>query len=93
MSTTPDISMALSYSLSNKPMPLRLRAEKGPLAGQKNWMNMGIDISYLSAFPAEREILYPPLTYLRHVRVFDVPADRNGELVTYRVIEVTPTIA
>ena len=53
----------------------------------------GADLHYLSAFPAENEILYPPLTYLRPIRVFDVPADTNGELVAYKVIEVVPTIA
>ena len=49
-------------------------------------------MNYLSAFPAENEVLYPPLTYLRFVREYDVPADTNGQLVTYTVIEVVPTI-
>ena len=29
-----------------------------------SFMERGADISYLSAFPAEEEVLYPPLTYL-----------------------------
>ena len=53
----------------------------------------GADLHYLSAFPAENEILFPPLTYLRATRVFDVPADENGQLVAYKVVEVEPTIA
>ena len=42
---------------------------------------------YLSAFPAEAEILFPPLTYLR-------PTGRKLELayqgVAYTVLEVEP---
>ena len=30
-----------------------------------SFMVRGPDISFLSAFPAEREILYPPITFLR----------------------------
>ena len=28
-------------------------------------MNRGADVSFLSAFPNEKEYLYPPLTYLK----------------------------
>jgi hypothetical protein len=29
-------------------------------------MSCGADVSWLSVFPAEKEILYPPLTYLEY---------------------------
>ena len=32
-------------------------------------MNRGADIAFLSVYPAEQEILYPPLTYLRCVKM------------------------
>jgi hypothetical protein len=50
-------------------------------------------LHFLSTFPAENEILYPPLTYLRVTGVEDVPADESGHLTVYRVVEVEPTIA
>ena len=31
----------------------------------KDPLSMGSDISWLSAFPNEKEFLYPPLTFLR----------------------------
>ena len=39
-------------------------------------MNMGADLRFLSAFPYEREALYPPLTFLlptgsKHSLVYD----------------------
>ena len=30
-----------------------------------SFMNRGADVSFLSAFPNEKEYLYPPLTYLK----------------------------
>ena len=33
----------------------------------KNFANRGADISFLSAFKSEAEVLYPPLTYLTYV--------------------------
>jgi hypothetical protein len=35
----------------------------------QNFMSRGADISWLSVFPGEAETLYPPLTYLRPVRM------------------------
>jgi hypothetical protein len=55
MSTTEDKAVALQYSSSQRPLLFKFKA-KG--------MSMGVDISYLSVYPHEREVLYPPLTYL-----------------------------
>jgi len=55
MSTTEDKQVALKYSSSERPLLFKFKA-KG--------LSMGVDISYLSVYPKEREVLYPPLTYL-----------------------------
>ncbi|KAJ1472092.1 hypothetical protein T484DRAFT_1915314 [Baffinella frigidus] len=47
--------VALQYADSDRPLLFKFNA-KG--------MSMGVDISYLSVYPLEREVLYPPLTYL-----------------------------
>ena len=46
----------------------------------------GADISWLSAFPGEKEVLFPPLTYLD-------PSGREQEFGQSTVVEVTPTLA
>ena len=58
--------MALLYSASENAVILRLRTE--------GFMGRGLDIAFLSAFPAESEVLFPPLTYLCPVR----EKDENG---------------
>lgn len=47
------------------------------------WRRAQADIAFLSAFPEERETLYPPLTYLR-------PTGRQ-ETVRFAAGEATPT--
>ena len=52
----------------------------------------GADLQWLSAFPSEAEVLYPPLTFLR-------PTGREQELVSnvsgarVSVMEVTPDLS
>ena len=38
----------------------------------------GADVSFLSAFPAEAEVLYPPLTQLNVQQTVEVRADEEG---------------
>ena len=57
MSTTPDLSVAVHYGLSANTLLFRLTST--------DFMDGGASIAYLSAFPTEDEMLYPPLTYLR----------------------------
>lgn len=56
MSTTPDLKAALQYCASEKPLCMRVHT--------KSFMTRGCDISFLSAFPSEREHIYPPLTFV-----------------------------
>lgn len=59
MSTTEDLRIALKYTRGADAGALifMLRAQ--------SFMQQGADLTFLSAFPEEREFLYPPLVYLR----------------------------
>ena len=57
MSTTTNLAVALRYSASKSSLVLKLRTE--------SFMDRGASINFLSAFPEEAEVLYPPLSYLR----------------------------
>jgi hypothetical protein len=77
MSTTSDIKIAKMYASSRNPLLLQINTT--------NFLNCGVDISFLSMFPLEQEFLYPPLTYLEY----------TGETVNadgVRVIQVVPTM-
>ena len=55
----------------------------------ESFLERGAELTFLSAFPAERECLYPPLTHMQPVgKPFQV---RVGS-VTYTVLEVKPQI-
>ena len=57
-------------------------------------MHLGADLQWLSAFPDEAEILYPPLTYLKptgKAERFDT-MDRDGKPVSFTVVELQPTL-
>ena len=78
MSTTTDLMVALKYSASEHPFIFKLRSG--------NVANRGADLSYLSAFPEEKELLYPPLTYLK-------PTGRKQVVSNCTFVEVEPTLA
>ncbi len=58
-----------------------------------NFMSLRADLQWLSAFPGEAEMLFPPLTYLQPTgRTDRVDAvDCNGRRVTFTVVEVEPS--
>ena len=78
MSTTSSLKIAMEYSASENSLLLRLFTS--------SFMVRGPDISFLSAFPAEKEYLFPPLTYLK-------PTGRAEVVGQCTVVEVTPTLA
>jgi hypothetical protein len=86
MSTTTDLRVAVRYSLSRHSVLLKVSAP--------NFMSLGADLQWLSAFPGEAEMLFPPLTYLQPTgRTDRVDAmDSNGNPVTFTIVEVTPYI-
>jgi flagellar hook protein FlgE len=57
MSTTTDVNVAVRYSLSPNSLLFKVVSS--------NFITMGAEVQWLSAFPGEAEILYPPLTYLK----------------------------
>jgi hypothetical protein len=57
MSTTTKLSVAVQYSSSQNSLIFKLRTD--------SFMQRGASIQFLSAFPSEEEILYPPLTFLK----------------------------
>ena len=74
MSTTDDVQTALEYA----GVHVAKKAQGKDEAAAVQWplimkvqvpdfMSSGADISWLSAFPDEKEYLYPPLTFLRVV--------------------------
>ena len=84
MSTSADLGVALAYSRSPSSLLLKIRT--------KSFMERGADIAYLSAFPSESELVYPPLTYLRPTgQSMEEELDDGSMKIT--VIEVEPTMA
>lgn len=85
MSTTTDPEVAIRYSLSGKSLIFKIVPD--------NFMSMGAELQWLSAFPGEAEILYPPLTYLKPTGRFDqISVQRPEGIVTFSVVEVVPYI-
>ncbi len=82
MSTTTDIETAVSYSISKESLIFKIVT--------KNKLQRGADLEWLSAFPTEKEILFPPLTYLQPTGRTQV-IELNNCRVT--VVEVSPTLA
>ena len=81
MSTTTDLRVAVHYGLGPRSLLFVLTCE--------NFMQYGADLQWLSAFPGESEVLYPPLTYLQPTgRVQVVTVGEN----TLKVVELTPHI-
>ena len=63
----------------------------------KGFMDRGANLRYLSAFPAENEFLYPPLTFLQPTGLQEVvevkiPGDSSAcsSCVTFTIIEAEP---
>jgi hypothetical protein len=87
MSTTSDLRVAVRYALSQHSLLFKLVPP--------NFMSVGAELQWLSAFANEAEVLYPPLTFLQPTgRIDRVDAkDCNGNPVTFTVVEVIPTFS
>ncbi|KAL3915538.1 MAG: hypothetical protein SGPRY_007183 [Prymnesium sp.] len=57
MSATYDIRIAAKYGLSRSTLLFKIKVT--------NILQFGADLQWLSAFPGEAEVCYPPLTYLQ----------------------------
>ena len=84
MSTTKDVKIALHYSMQGEiSVLLRIRST--------GFMNLGADLMWLSAFPFEQELLYPPLTFLKPKRS-KVWEFKIGS-ATFHVVDVEPQMS
>lgn len=82
MSTTSEIKIATErFAEGSNPLIFKYVTD--------TFMDRGADISFLSVYPEEKEVLYPPLTYLKPVSVKKQKI--NGRWFT--VAEVTPRLA
>ena len=82
-SQTTDLRTAVPYPASEESVLLRLRTT--------SFMARGADISFISAFAAESEVLFPPLTYLKVEEQHQVQVP--GTDVSFTVIDITPLIS
>ena len=57
MSTTTQLKVALQYAEAQHSLLLKLKTD--------SFMGRGVSIQFLSCFPGEAEVLFPPLTYLK----------------------------
>ena len=79
MSTTSDLRVAVRYARGvSKSLIFMLRVD--------NFMQEGADLAFLSAFPQEREFLYPPLTFLAPLKTHHLRHDGTQ----YTILEVVP---
>ncbi len=87
MSTTSDLRVAVRYSLSRHSLLFKIVVP--------NFMSLGAGVCWLSAFPGEAEVLFPPLTFLQPTGRTDCveAVDRDGRRVSFTIIEVTPYIS
>jgi len=88
MSTTANLAIAVQYALSKHALLFRITTT--------SFMQRGADLSFLSAFPAEVEYLYQPLTFLRPTgKVAEIEISQKDDVliddsVTFTVVEVEP---
>ena len=83
MSATSDLDVAVRYALSDTPLLFKVTTS--------SFMNRGVDLSWCSAFPAEAEFVFPPLTYLEPTGRQEQVDLAGGKTLT--VFEVVPHIS
>jgi hypothetical protein len=79
MSTSTSKEIVAGYANSAQPLVFRINSD--------GFMSCGADISWLSVYPNEAEVLYPPLTYLQYLRTTPIK-NSSGY-----VIDVKPTFS
>jgi hypothetical protein len=86
MSTTTDISVAISYAVKKE-----MRSALLFRFVTRNNLERGADVQWLSMFPGESEILFPPLTFVQRTRTAPQAIECNG--VTVSIVELSTTLA
>jgi hypothetical protein len=75
MSTSTSKETVAAYAQSRQPLVFRVLPD--------DFMSCGADISWLSVYPTEAEVLFPPLTYLKYVKMTPIE-NSDGFVVTVR---------
>lgn len=57
LSTTTALGVAIDFSRSNRSLIFKIVTQ--------NQLQRGADLHWLSVFPTEKEVLFPPLTYMQ----------------------------
>ncbi len=86
MSTTTDVSVAISYAVKKDTRSALLFRFV-----TRNNLERGADVQWLSMFPGESETLFPPLTFLQRTRSEPQQVEHNG--VTVIIVELSTTLA
>ena len=88
MSTTTSLEVALNYCTSSNAVLLCLNCA--------SFMRRGADLAFLSAFPREAEVLFPPLTYLKLADKHDTPrtlqVEVHDRVLTFTVLVMEPDL-
>ncbi len=82
MSTTSNIRNAVAYGMGKNSIIFKIVT--------RNLLQRGAKLEWLSVFPAEEEILFPPLTYLQptgRIQVIEI------HKCTFSIVEVVPILA
>ncbi len=59
-----------------------------------NFLAIGAELSWLSAFPGEEEMLFPPLTFLKPTGKTDtISVKRDNQQFSFTIVEVEPVLS
>jgi hypothetical protein len=85
MSTSANPQVAVNYSLGRQSLLLKIVA--------RTFLSTGADLKWISAFPAEAEIVFPPLTFLNPTgRTDEVIVERGSEKLIFNIVEVETSL-
>ena len=91
MSATTQLKLAVRYALNQHKQDQDLLLFKIRV---QDFMSAGAELAWLSAFPKEDEVLYPPLTFLKPTgRVDHMDFRSDGRQIRITVVEVVPHIS
>ena len=78
MSTSESLNVIAGYAQSEAPLLFRIKVDSP--------MDRGASIQWLSVYPEEDEVLYPPLMYLQPLLKQKIRGLEGGEVVTVKVV-------
>ena len=76
MSTSSDLNVVASYARSKTPLLFRLKVDSP--------MELGAELDWLSLYPGEAEVLYPPLTFAKPLFRQSIQGLEGGTVVTMK---------